>query len=106
MPLGLPITQTSTISTTDCFESPPSPLPPLTTCTVAVIGLGYVGLPLALAFATPGACIRTGSPLKRRVIGFDINHQRLEELHQGLDRTKEASPEELKVARILNSQGP
>ena len=63
-------------------------LPDLNSCTVAVIGLGYVGLPLAVAFATPGTCLRTSSPLKRRVIGFDINRQRLEELQQGIDRTK------------------
>ena len=68
---------------------------------MAVIGLGYVGLPLAVAFATPGHCVRTGSPLKRRVIGFDINSQRLEELRQGIDRTKETSSEDLEVARYL-----
>ena len=68
---------------------------------MAVIGLGYVGLPLAVAFATPGDCVRTGSPLKRRVIGFDINSQRLEELRQGIDRTKEISSEDLEVARYL-----
>ncbi len=76
-------------------------LPPLTTCTVAVIGLGYVGLPLAVTFATPAACLRSSSPLKRRVIGFDINSQRLEELRQGLDRTHETSREELQAASML-----
>ena len=76
-------------------------LPDLNSCTVAVIGLGYVGLPLAVAFATPGTCLRTSSPLKRRVIGFDINRQRLEELQQGIDRTKETSVEELQAAKHL-----
>ena len=78
-----------------------SPFPDCQACTVAVIGLGYVGLPLAVAFATPGACVRTGIPLKRRVIGFDINRQRLEELQQGIDRTKETSFEELEDAQQL-----
>ena len=75
--------------------------PDLNHCTVAVIGLGYVGLPLAVAFATPGACVRSGISLKRRVIGFDINRQRLEELQQGIDRTKETSLEELQAAQHL-----
>ena len=57
-----------------------TPLPPLNNCTVAVIGLGYVGLPLAVEFAKPQACCRTGAALQRRVIGFDINCQRLDEL--------------------------
>ena len=78
-----------------------SPLPDCQACTVAVIGLGYVGLPLAVAFATPGACVRTGIPLKRRVIGFDINRQRLEELQQGIDRTKPV--EELEDAQQRSS---
>ena len=76
-------------------------LPDLNHCTVAVIGLGYVGLPLAVAFATPGACVRTGTPLKRRVIGFDINRRRLKELRQGIDRTNETSPEDLQAAKHL-----
>jgi len=76
-------------------------LPALNSCTVAVIGLGYVGLPLAVTFATPAACARTGAPLKRRVIGFDINSQRLEELRQGIDRTHETSREELQAAACL-----
>jgi len=76
-------------------------LPPLNTCTVAVIGLGYVGLPLAVEFAKPQACRRTGAALQRRVIGFDINSKRLEELRQGIDRTNETSAEELQAAQLL-----
>ena len=76
-------------------------LPPLNNCTVAVIGLGYVGLPLAVEFAKPQACCRTGVELQRRVIGFEINNQRLEELRQGIDRTNETSSEELQAAQLL-----
>lgn len=72
--------------------------PGLTTCTVAVIGLGYVGLPLAVEFAKPQACRRNGTPLQCRVIGFDINEQRLGELRAGHDRTNETSAEELQAA--------
>jgi UDP-N-acetyl-D-galactosamine dehydrogenase len=68
---------------------------------VAVIGLGYVGLPLAATFATPGTCLRTGAPLQRRVIGFDINAQRLDELRQRIDRTLETSSEMLQAAALL-----
>jgi UDP-N-acetyl-D-galactosamine dehydrogenase len=70
---------------------------------VAVIGLGYLGLPLAAAFATPAACVRTADPLRRRVIGFDINSQRLDELRQGIDRTHETTREELRRPRYWSS---
>ena len=76
-------------------------LPPLDNCTVAVIGLGYVGLPLAVEFAKPRHCCRTSVALQRRVIGFDVNISRLEELRRGIDRTNETSPEELKASRLL-----
>lgn len=46
---------------------------------IAVIGLGYVGLPLSLEFGK-----------KYKVLGFDINQTRVEELKQGIDRTNEA----------------
>lgn len=52
---------------------------------IAVIGLGYVGLPLAVEFAR-----------KYAVLGFDINKQRVLELSQGSDRTQEADIESLK----------
>lgn len=57
---------------------------------VAIIGLGYVGLPLAVEFGK-----------KRDVIGFDINQDRVNELRSGRDHTLECSPEELSEARFL-----
>lgn len=59
--------------------------------TLAVIGLGYVGLPLAVEF---GKC--------RRVIGFDIKAERVEELRSGQDHTLEVTPEELALAKYLS----
>jgi UDP-N-acetyl-D-galactosamine dehydrogenase len=55
--------------------------------TISIIGLGYVGLPLAVAFSK-----------KYKVIGFDINNKRIEELKKGIDRTLEVSEEKLKEA--------
>ena len=52
---------------------------------LAIIGLGYVGLPLAVAFSK-----------KYSVIGFDINQQRVDELNQGIDNTLEVDEKELK----------
>ena len=46
---------------------------------IAVIGLGYVGLPVAVAFA------KSGAP----VVGFDIDRKRVDELRSGRDRTRE-----------------
>ena len=57
---------------------------------IAVIGLGYVGLPVAAAFA------RSGSP----VVGFDIDPRRVAELRAGKDRTREVNPEDLKNANL------
>ena len=57
---------------------------------VSVIGLGYVGLPVAVAFG-----------LKNRTIGFDINTERISELRQGKDRTGEVTSDELAPADIL-----
>ncbi|MCK4442339.1 MAG: Vi polysaccharide biosynthesis UDP-N-acetylglucosamine C-6 dehydrogenase TviB, partial [Sulfurovaceae bacterium] len=49
---------------------------------IAVIGLGYVGLPLAHAFSS-----------KYKVVGFDIYQTRINELRDGVDRTLELSSE-------------
>ncbi|WP_104490528.1 Vi polysaccharide biosynthesis UDP-N-acetylglucosamine C-6 dehydrogenase TviB [Acinetobacter indicus] len=58
---------------------------------IAVIGLGYVGLPLAVEFGK-----------KVPVIGFDIDKKRIEELQSGQDHTLEVSPEELQQAAQLS----
>jgi UDP-N-acetyl-D-galactosamine dehydrogenase len=57
---------------------------------IGIIGLGYVGLPLAVEFGKVAD-----------VIGFDINRQRIEELSGGFDRTLEVSKEELESSRGL-----
>lgn len=58
--------------------------------TVAVIGLGYVGLPLAVEFGKV-----------RPVLGFDIDIARVEELRRGVERTREVEPAELAAASQL-----
>ena len=58
---------------------------------IAIIGLGYVGLPLAVEFGK-----------KFPVIGFDINNQRIDSLNQGHDETLEISKLELKKAKSLS----
>jgi len=57
---------------------------------IAVLGLGYVGLPLAVEFGK-----------NRSVVGFDINMGRISELRSGHDNTKEVNSDELKAARHL-----
>ncbi|USP40448.1 Vi polysaccharide biosynthesis UDP-N-acetylglucosamine C-6 dehydrogenase TviB [Acinetobacter sp. XS-4] len=58
---------------------------------IAIIGLGYVGLPLAVEFGK-----------KVPVVGFDIYQKRISELKNGQDHTLEVSPEELKQATQLS----
>ena len=58
---------------------------------IALIGLGYVGLPLAVEFGK-----------KRIVIGFDINQSRINNLKNGIDSTLETTPQELKDAVYLS----
>ena len=57
---------------------------------ISVVGLGYVGLPVAIAFGKV-----------RQTVGFDINPVRIEELRNGYDRTGEASSGDLAAADIL-----
>mgnify|MGYP001381402241 CR=1 FL=1 len=58
---------------------------------VAIIGLGYVGLPLAVEFGK-----------SRPVVGFDINLSRIAELRSGRDSTLEVTPEDLAAAKQLS----
>jgi len=58
---------------------------------LAIIGLGYVGLPLAVAFGR-----------RFPTVGFDINRERIAELERGEDHTREVDPEELRAAEHLS----
>ena len=56
---------------------------------IAIVGLGYVGLPIAVAFGK-----------RQRVVGFDINKAKIRELQKGLDRTGEVSAADLQATDV------
>ena len=58
---------------------------------LAIIGLGYVGLPLAIEFAK-----------KRKVVGFDINKDRINQLKKGIDKSREISFSDFKKVKNIN----
>ena len=62
---------------------------------VALVGLGYVGLPIAVAFGRRG-----------KVIGFDINKAKIAELQRGFDRTGEVSAADLKATDVQYTSEP
>src|SRR6185503_8334962 len=62
---------------------------------VALVGLGYVGLPIAVAFGKRG-----------KVIGFDINKAKIAELQSGFDRTGEVSADDLKTCDVYYTSDP
>lgn len=62
---------------------------------IAVVGLGYVGLPIAVEFGKQAP-----------VIGFDINKSKVDELRQGVDRTGEVSEKDLKAAQVQYTSEP
>lgn len=62
---------------------------------ISVVGLGYVGLPVAVAFGK-----------KHRVIGFDVNKHRIQELTNGVDSTLEVANDDLAVADIVFTHNP
>ena len=70
----------------------------LTSCKVAVVGLGYVGLPLLIEFSK-----------KYSSIGFDIDKKRIAELKEGFDKTNEISEKDLEASisnglRVTNDE--
>lgn len=71
-----------------------SMLKPLSEAKIAIIGLGYVGLPLAVEFAK-----------RYPVIGFDINNHRVDELNKGMDHTLEVTSEELENVLLKSWNG-
>jgi UDP-N-acetyl-D-galactosamine dehydrogenase len=64
--------------------------------TLSVIGLGYVGLPVAVSFGKAGY----------KVIAFDINQTRIDELKQGIERTHEVEPADLSKANLVYTSSP
>src|SRR3982751_5767154 len=62
---------------------------------IALVGLGYVGLPIAIAFGRRG-----------KVIGFDINKAKIAELQRGFDRTGEVSAADLKATHVQYTSEP
>ena len=62
---------------------------------IGVVGLGYVGLPLAVEFAQ-----------NEHVIGFDVNSERVQQLSAGQDITREAEAEKLQQADIEYTDNP
>ena len=58
--------------------------------TIAIVGLGYVGLPLAVAFGS-----------RRATIGFDLNETKLSHYREGRDPSGEVAPEQLAAAQHL-----
>ena len=74
-------------------------------CNVSIIGLGYVGLPLAIEFAkTNNEDFFIKKSINRKVIGFDINKKRVKELKHGRDLTNEIDENLLKKLNKLSGQ--
>ncbi|MCZ6749151.1 MAG: nucleotide sugar dehydrogenase [SAR324 cluster bacterium] len=63
--------------------------------TISLLGLGYVGLPVAVAFGR-----------KQRVVGFDLDPRRIAELREGRDHTGEVASEQLQAADVLYTDDP
>jgi UDP-N-acetyl-D-glucosamine/UDP-N-acetyl-D-galactosamine dehydrogenase len=63
---------------------------------IGVIGLGYVGLPVAVAFARSGAA----------VVGFDVDRDRIDELRTGVDRTREVEKTDLSHSTLTYTSDP
>jgi UDP-N-acetyl-D-glucosamine/UDP-N-acetyl-D-galactosamine dehydrogenase len=63
---------------------------------ISVTGLGYVGLPVAVAFARSGLS----------VIGFDVDGQRIDELNSGIDRTREVPSDQVNQDRLIYTSDP
>ena len=62
---------------------------------IAVVGLGYVGLPLAVEFSK-----------QYSVVGFDISERKIDELKSGVDSTGELDSEGMKQSKVFFTQNP
>ena len=77
-------------------------LPNLNNCKICIIGLGYVGLPLAIEFSKIKNCLKTKKNLSRKIIGFDLNKERIKDLIDGKDSTKEIDEIDKKELGSIN----
>ena len=75
-------------------------LPDTVNCSIAVIGLGYVGLPLAIELSKNKDCL-SKKLFSRKVIGFDINLERLDSLKNCIDSTKELKKDDFKYLKQI-----
>ena len=64
------------------FDSFPINYPSIENCKICIVGLGCVGLPLAIEFSKTKKCVATGKDLNREVIGFDLNQKRINFIQQ------------------------
>jgi len=70
-------------------------LPSIYSCKVTIVGMGYVGLPLAIEFAKTDFCKKTGNKLNREVFGFDIDTNRINDLTNSYDSNSDLEDEDL-----------
>ena len=68
-------------------------LPDYKNCQILIMGMGYVGLPLAVEFAKQKICVRNNLTVNRNIVGFDISKSRIKELEKGFDKTNEYASE-------------
>ena len=68
---------------------------------IAILGIGYVGLPLSMEFAYRKSCLRTNKPIKRSIFAFDTNKSRINQLKRLFDNTNEFSKSELAEAKNI-----
>ena len=76
--------------------------PDLINCKITILGLGYVGLPLAVEFAKNSKCIKTGNTLTRKIVGFDINKERINQLKNCFDKTMELDDKDKKYIKLID----
>ena len=78
-----------------------SNLPDHRKCSIAIIGLGYVGLPLAVEICKVKKSLLDGDNLFRKVIGFDINNERINQLRSGFDKTSQIKSEDTNLLKEI-----
>ena len=77
-------------------------LPNIRSCKITIVGMGYVGFPLAMHFSRNQKCLVTNQKLDRKIFGYDISKKRIDELKIGIDSTGEINKEEILDNKFLN----